>query len=315
MPSPSPEHPGLFIRDPYKFSDAMLIVPPLLVECLQCFDGQATDLDLRQVLVRLTNDLQVGDMERHLVQTLSGAGFLEDETFERMRADRKREFAEKSVREPAHAGAAYPGEPAELRETLAGYMQRPAAESAAASANGNLFAIAAPHVSPEGGWHSYRAAYRLLKPEHRDRTFVILATSHFGEPEKFGLTRKNFHTPLGDAVTDQALVDWLAARGGKAVEMEDYCHSFEHTVELQVIFLQHVLGPDVRILPILVGQFARSLYRGGDPDDDDQVMAFHEALGELRETQGDRLFWILGVDMAHMACGITTSSKPARARA
>jgi hypothetical protein len=82
--------------------------------------------------------------------------------------------------------------------------------------------------------------------------------------------------------------------------MVDYCHSFEHTVELQVIFLQHVLGPGVRILPILVGQFARSLYQGGDPEDDDKVKAFHEALGELRELQGDRLFWILGVDMAHM---------------
>jgi len=304
MPSPSPEHPGLFIRDPYKFTDAMLVIPPLLVECLGCFDGQATDLDLRQMLVRLTNDLQVGDTERHLVQTLSSAGFLEDEAFEGMRADRKREFAEKSVREPAHAGAAYPGEPAQLRETLAGYMSGTAMPGCVSAgevgANGDLFAIAAPHVSPEGGWQSYRAAYRLLKPEHRDRTFVILATSHFGEPEKFGLTRKNFRTPLGEAVTDQALVDWLAARGGKAIEMEDYCHSFEHTVELQVIFLQHVLGPDVRILPILVGQFARSLYQGGDPEDDDQVKAFHEALGELRELQGDRLFWILGVDMAHM---------------
>jgi len=303
MPSPSPEHPGLFIRDPYKFSDAMLIIPPLLVECLQCFDGQGTDLDLRQMLVQLTNELQVGDIERNLVETLSNAGFLEDEAFERMRADRKREFAEKNVREPAHAGAAYPSDSASLREKLAEYMHDDGEDTtvaAAAAANGNLFAIAAPHVSPEGGWQSYRAAYRMLKPEHRNRTFVILATSHFGEPEKFGLTRKNFRTPLGDAVTDQGLVDWLAARGGKAIEMEDYCHSFEHTVELQVIFLQHVFGPGVKILPILVGQFARSLYKGGDPDDEERVKAFHEALSELRELQGDRLFWILGVDMAHM---------------
>ena len=92
-------------------------------------------------------------------------------------------------------------------------------------ANGDLFAIAAPHVSPQGGWQSYRAAYGMLRPEHKDRTFVILATSHYGEPEKFGLTRKNFRTPLGDAPTDTALVDWLAARGGNGVEMEDYCHS------------------------------------------------------------------------------------------
>jgi len=304
MPSPSPEHPGLFIRDPYKYSDAMLIIPPGLVECLHCFDGQGTDLDLRQTLVRLTNELQVGEIEAHLIQTLSSAGFLEDEAFEQMRDRRKREFAERSVREPAHAGAAYPGDTEELRETLADYMQtedpEDSGQSAAAAANGNLFAIAAPHVSPEGGWQSYRAAYRMLQPEHRDRTFVILATSHFGEPEKFGLTRKNFRTPLGDATTDGALVDWLAARGGSAIEMEDYCHSFEHTVELQVIFLQHILGPNVRILPILVGQFARSLYQGGDPEDDDKVKAFHEALAELGEREGDRLFWVLGVDMAHM---------------
>src|SRR5579863_4088376 len=108
MPSPSADHPGLFIRDPYRFSDAMLIIPPVLVECLQCFDGRQTDLDLRAILVRLTNSLEVGDIEKHLVDTLSSAGFLEDPTFEQMQAERRREFAEKPVREPAHAGSAYP---------------------------------------------------------------------------------------------------------------------------------------------------------------------------------------------------------------
>lgn len=95
-------------------------------------------------------------------------------------------------------------------------------------------------------------------------------------------------------------MDWLAERGGSAVEMEDYCHSFEHTVELQMIFLQHVLGAKVKVLPILCGSYARSLYRGGKPEDDDGVKRFLDALGELRDREGDRLFWILGVDMAHM---------------
>jgi AmmeMemoRadiSam system protein B len=103
-----------------------------------------------------------------------------------------------------------------------------------------------------------------------------------------------------EAETDQRLADWLAARGGSAVEMEDYCHSFEHTVELELIFLQHVLAPDVRILPVLCGPFSRGLPDGGKPEDDDQVKRFFDALGELRDREGDRLFWILGVDMAHM---------------
>jgi len=299
MPSPSREDPGLFIRDPYKFSDAMLIIPPPLVECLQCFDGRHSDLDLRAALARITGRLETEEISRHLVETLAQAGFLEDEIFARMQREKRREFAEKPVREPAHAGSAYPASPDQLRETMAQYMADGDGAPAAAPADG-LFGIAAPHVSPSGGWQSYQAAYRLLRPEHRDRTFVILATSHYGAPEKFGLTRKRFRTPLGESETDTGLVDWLAERGGDAIEMEDYCHSFEHTIELQLIFLQHLMGANVRVLPILCGSYAHSIYQGGKPEDNEGVRRFLDALGELRDRQGDRLFWILGVDMAHM---------------
>jgi hypothetical protein len=296
MPSPAPDQPGLFIRDPYRFSDAMLIVPPLLVECLACFDGSHAEADLWAALVRATGSLEVSGIAGHLTETLSQAGFLEDETFERMRSERLRQFTEQPVRAASHAGSAYPADGEALRQTMARYMDG----EAEAPADGGVFAIAAPHVSPEGGWQSYRAAYAMLRPEHRERTFVILATSHYGAPERFGLTRKTFRTPLGDSPADTRLVDWLAARGGSAVEMEDYHHSFEHTVELQVIFLQHALGPGVRILPVLCGPYAKSLIHGGNPEDDDGVKRFIEALGELREREGRRLFWILGVDMAHM---------------
>src|SRR5690242_3206163 len=168
MPSPSPEHPGLFIRDPYRFSDAMLIIPPALVACLECFDGGHSDLDLRERLVQLTGDLNVGQLQEHLLQTLSSAGFLEDETFARLKQERMREFETSPVREPVHAGSAYPAEPESLEETMVRYLNgasRPAAEA--------VFGIAAPHVSPEGGWQSYRAAYSLLGPQHRERTFII----------------------------------------------------------------------------------------------------------------------------------------------
>jgi AmmeMemoRadiSam system protein B len=297
MPSPSPEHPGLFIRDPYHYTDAMLVIPPPLVECLRYFDGEHNELDLREALVRITGDLDVSRLHQHLVETLSAAGFLEDQTFAAMESERKRAFAAAAIREPAHAGSAYPEDAAEMRTQMAEWMT---GAGGRASADGNLIGIAAPHVSPSGGWQSYRDAYRMLGAEHRDKTLVILATSHYGEPETFGLTRKNFRTPLGDAITDTKLVDWLAAHGGSGVQMEDYCHSFEHTVELQVIFLQHLLGAGVRILPILIGSFAHSIYLGGNPEDHDKVKAFHQALGELSQREGDRLLFVLGVDMAHM---------------
>src|SRR4030088_2346377 len=88
MPSPVEDRPGLLIRDSYQYSDATLIIPPPLVQCLQCFDGLQTGLDLRELLVRITGELEVGELERHLVDTLRAAGFLEDETFQRLRSKR-----------------------------------------------------------------------------------------------------------------------------------------------------------------------------------------------------------------------------------
>lgn len=301
MPSPLEDKPGLVIRDPFHFSDATLIVPPALVRCLELFDGEHNGLDLRAYLVRLTGDLDAGELEKHLLDTLSGAGFLEDENFERSKAEAERVFAAAPLREPAHAGAGYPGEPRELTETFQGYMAEDAGAAAAnAPVHGRVLAIAAPHVSPFGGIDAYRAAYSALSPADADRTFVILGTSHYGPPDRLGLTRKPFLTPFGEAITDTALVDELARSAGTAAAMEDYCHAIEHSIEFQVVFLQHLFGPRIRIVPVLCGSYARSLGLGGWPEEDDGVRRIFGALGEMAAREGQRLLWVLGVDMAHM---------------
>jgi len=74
----------------------------------------------------------------------------------------------------------------------------------------------------------------------------------------------------------------------------------EHSIEFQVVFLQYLFGPDIRIVPVLCGSYARSLYQGGLPEDDERVRRALDALGELAAKEGDRLAWVLGVDMAHM---------------
>jgi AmmeMemoRadiSam system protein B len=50
----------------------------------------------------------------------------------------------------------------------------------------------------------------------------------------------------------------------------------------------------------LCGPFAKSLLNGGAPERDDGVNRFLEALGELGAREASRVFWVLGVDMAHM---------------
>ena len=295
MPSPDTSRPGLYIRDPYHFSDASLLIPPVLVECLANFDGEHTELDLRADLVRVTGEIQVGDLEKHLYDTLDQAGFLDNGTYRQMRATREAEFASAPFREAVFAGNAYPGDLPGLRSLL---------HTAIGTAEGTdgIVAIAAPHASPDASWETYRAAYQSLPtPEvAADSVFVILGTSHYGAPERFGLTRKLFVTPLGTAQTAVDLVDHLAIHAAPAVKMEDYCHAVEHSIEFQVVFLQHLYGPNVRILPILCGPFVKSLYEGGPPENSAAVAQFFDVAGDLFAREAKRLFFVLGVDMAHM---------------
>jgi AmmeMemoRadiSam system protein B len=292
MPSPVEDRPGLLIRDTLQYSDMTLLIPPFLVNGLEFFDGQRTELDLHAELTRLTGQLEMGATARHMAEALAKAGFLEDETYQALKETRHREFFESPVRLPAHAGSAYPEQAGPLRTVMQRYL-----EGSDDDGDEDVLGIAAPHVSPEGGWESYRAAYHALTPELHDRTFVVLGTSHYGEPDRFGLTRKAFRTPFGDTRTDLGLVDELARE--PASKMEDYCHAVEHSIEFQILFLQAIYGPDVKVLPVLCGSYGRSIYRGGVPEDDDGVKSFLGKLGEIAAREEKRLFWVLGVDMAH----------------
>jgi len=300
IPSPVTGQPGLLVRDPYRYSDVTLIVPPLLARCLPLFDGAHSDLDLRELLVRLTGRLDdVGQIVEQMPQTLSEAGFLRDTAFDRLRAQRERAFAESPLRAAVHAGGGYPSDPRDLEQTLGRWRgELPVADGAPPvmeEVTDGVVAIAAPHASPHAAVPTYAAAYRALPADAADRTFVVLGTSHYGEPSRFGITRKSFQTPLGAARTDVALVDELARAAPEAFTAEDYCHAIEHSIEFQVLFLQSRFGPDVRIVPILCGPLW-----GARPEDAAPVARGLEALGAMQDAHGARLTWVLGVDMAHV---------------
>jgi AmmeMemoRadiSam system protein B len=318
MPSPVREQPGLIVRDPFRFSEVTLLIPPLLARCLGCFDGEQDEGDLGAAIARLSGQVAVGDAARRLIASLHEAGFLEDDRFAELRGAREREFAALGARASAHAGSGYPSEIPALNETLRGYFDgtsakaqaKPSARSSS-KAHNRLLGIAAPHVSPEGGSASYAAAYRALeraaKPTKRetkgegdDRIFVVLGTSHYGEPDRFGLTRKPFATPFGTAPTETALVDALCKAAGASVTVEDYCHAVEHSIEFQVVFLQYLFGPRVRILPILCGAFSAGADAGSLPESSDGVARFIGALGALAARKERELCFVLGVDFAHV---------------
>jgi len=306
LPSPVPDRPGLLIRDPYRYSDSTLIVPPLLTNSLRLLDGAHSELDLRESLAQVTGRLDVSEVSGQFLGALSEAGFLHDGTFQTLRQQRHDDFARAERRDAIHAGGGYPAELSELRTKLGNWMTEsprrppstfppPSGSSAPDGAAAPLVAIAAPHVSPFAAPATYAAAYAALPDDAATRTFVILGTSHYGAPGKFGVTRKPFRTPLGEAVTDTTLVDRLVAAAPESFVVEDYCHAIEHSIEFQVLFLQHRFGPAVKIVPILCGPLLAA-----HPEDDRGVAAALNALGELEAREGNRLLWVLGVDLAHM---------------
>jgi AmmeMemoRadiSam system protein B len=300
MPSPVRDRPGLLLRDPFGYTSAVFVIPPRWIAVLQCLDGERTELDAQALLTRLNDGVIVpGEPIREIVNALREGGFLETEELAALKRAKQETFRSAAVREPSHVGTAYPETEQGIRERFAPHLD--ASSPPERERNERLpRALAAPHVSPEGGFASYRAAYELdCGDEVPTPTFVILGTSHYGAPERFGVTRKPFRTPLGTSDVDEDLYRELAREGGEGILEEDYCHQPEHSIEFQVLFLQYRLRRPFRILPILCGPFLDSLRNGRKPESVDSNRRFFGALSEIA-TRRDDLVWVLGVDMAHI---------------
>jgi hypothetical protein len=85
MPSPVEERPGLLIRDPFHYTDQIVIVPPLLAAGLALFDGAQTDLDLQVQLSRLAGEIVPMEIVSSMIAALNENGFLETPELESRR--------------------------------------------------------------------------------------------------------------------------------------------------------------------------------------------------------------------------------------
>ena len=102
MPSPVEDRPGLLLRDPFGYTEDVVIVPPPLVRFLRFFDGRARGGGPRRPPSTGPPGASGVGLARRLAETLGGGGFLEDEELARRREARHRAFAE--ARDP-RAGA------------------------------------------------------------------------------------------------------------------------------------------------------------------------------------------------------------------
>jgi AmmeMemoRadiSam system protein B len=116
----------------------------------------------------------------------------------------------------------------------------------------------------------------------------------------FALTRKPYETPLGRCRTDTAFVSRLLTRYPHPAFEDEFLHRGEHSIELQLPYLQVLFGPDVTIVPILCGSLHAFIESGDDPMDDDAIRDFRDALRAAIAASPGRTLIVAASDLAHM---------------
>ena len=154
------------------------------------------------------------------------------------------------VRPPAVAGRFYPAEPEELSDLVDRLLDevrdRPQPVHPAA--------VVAPHAGYRYSGAVAATAYAHLTPApHAVPRVVLLGPAHFSPLDGMAVPAVDaFATPLGIVrIDDDARTAATALPG---VVVDDRPHDGEHSLETQLPFLQRVLGPEVAVLPVLVGR-------------------------------------------------------------
>ncbi len=164
---------------------------------------------------------------------------------------------------------------------------------------GPLCALVAPHIDLGAGGPTYAAAYRLLQGAAPSRV-IVLGIGHQLTRDLFCLTEKDFETPLGVLHTDREAVTHLRSACPAAVSESDFAHRNEHSVEFQVLFLQHLLlrGP-FTLVPVLCGSLQGTLPEYSRSSYLEQAGPFLDALAQLIRDD-PRTLVVAGVDLAHI---------------
>lgn len=152
------------------------------------------------------------------------------------------------IREPAVAGLFYPDDPLLLQQQLKSLLT---AEPDVAS---QPKALVVPHAGYVYSGPIAATAYAQLIPyAERIRRVVLLGPAHrMGFRGLAASSAEYFATPLGTVRIDQQAMDQILVL--PQVRVLDEAHREEHSLEVQLPFLQVILEQDFSLIPLLVGE-------------------------------------------------------------
>ena len=159
-------------------------------------------------------------------------------------------------RPAAVAGMFYPGAPDPLSREIAGMLAE-ASRISTATTGECLKAIIAPHAGYIYSGKIAASAFSLLASLRGNiHRIVLIGPAHHVAVRGLALpTCDAFATPLGAVPIDQEAV--ASINNLPQVVLDDAAHAHEHSLEVEIPFLQHVLG-DFALLPLVVGSVSPS---------------------------------------------------------
>jgi hypothetical protein len=152
-----------------------------------------------------------------------------------------------ATREPAVAGTFYPSNPEVLKADIDGYLSKATLDEPSV----NIVGLITPHAGYMYSGQTAAYGYKAVSGSHYD-TVIIVAPSH--QSFFFGAALQDkgaYKTPLGIVPIDEDLAGELVGKGD-VVHAEPRIHRGEHSIEVQIPFLQTVLE-DFRIVPLIMG--------------------------------------------------------------
>jgi AmmeMemoRadiSam system protein B len=263
---------------------------------VRLFDGRRTLPEIQAEAMRVGHGLLLSLEALHeLVTGLKAALILDGPAF-------RARLAAEPVRKPSCIGC-YEGEPGALRNQLRQLFTHPRGSGLPKdrTPDGSIRAVLVPHIDYGRGGLSYTWGFREVLERTEASLFVIIATSHHS-PHRFSVTRKHFLTPLGLVETDQRYVDRLVEHYGDGLFDDELAHLPEHSIELEVVFLQYLYETrrPIRIVPLLVGPFHDCVVQGKDPRDAPDIRRMIAALRQVEAETKEPICYIISGDLAHI---------------
>lgn len=182
------------------------------------------------------------------------------------------------TRTPVVADRFYPGNPEQLRSTMKILVPEVSEENKQLA-----LAVVMPHA---GYIYSGATAGATISQVRVPETALIMGPNHHGRGAALALGTEDWRMPLGTVPVDRQLAACILRNSSVIVEDQE-AHLSEHSLEVQVPFLQQV-QKRLRIVPLVVSQIPYDLCR----------TAAHDLAAAIR-MHGQPVLIVASTDMSH----------------